>query len=110
MTLSTFLDYYKPLDSEEKIDKLFALCFNCIHLSISTTDYAQILDATDEDIRPYFIEKKEELDNRITQSKKAKKKREKLKRKKGKRNRNPSSVFNKDAIVYKRIHIISTAM
>ena len=110
MKLRTFLDYYKPLDSEKKIDKLFALCFDSKRQSICTTAFSKILDVTNEDIKPYLLEKKAELDNHIVQLKKEKKKREKLKRKAEKRSRHSSSVFNKDGIVYKRIHIISTPM
>ena len=114
MTLKTFLDYYQPLDSETKIDKLFAFCFQSKFHSICATDCSKILDVTNEDIRPYFLEKKEELDNHIAQLKSERdlkrKKREKLKRKAEKRSRHTSSVFNKDGIVYKRIHNISTPM
>ena len=110
MTLSTFLDYYKPLDSEEKIDKMFALCFKSKHLSICANAFSKILDVTNEDIKPYLLEKKVEYDNYIKHLKTEKKKRKKLKRKVPKGSRPSSSVFNKDEIVYKRIHIISTAM
>jgi len=111
MTLKTFLDYYKPLDSEEKIDKLFTLCFNGIHQPLCIADCSKILDVTNEDIRPYFLEKKEKYDNHIEQLKKEKKKRKKLKKKVAKGSRHSSSsVFNKDEIIYKRIHIISTPM
>ncbi|MBR4130872.1 MAG: hypothetical protein IKU02_08145 [Bacteroidaceae bacterium] len=111
MKLRTFLDYYKPLDSEEKIDKLFALCFNSKFQSICTSDYTQILDVTNENIRQYFMEKKAELDNQVEQLSKERKKLKKLKKKgaKGRRHSSPS-VYNKDEIVYKRIRIISTAM
>lgn len=111
----TFLDYYKPLDSEEKIDKLINLCFKSMHQSICATTFSKILDVMSEDISPYFFEKKAEYDNYIVQlkkeRKKAKNKRERLKRKAEKRSRrSSSSVFNKDEIIYKRVHIISTAM
>ena len=115
MKLQTFLDYYKPLDSEEKIDKLFALCFNSKHLPICANAFSKILDVTTKEIKPYFKKKKAEYDNYIVQlkkeRKKAKNKRERLKGKAEKRSRrSSSSVYNKDDIVYKRIHIISTAM
>jgi len=61
-------------------------------------------------IKPYLFEKKAELDRYIDQLKKVRKKREKLKKKRAKRSRHSPSVYNKDEIVYKRIHIISTAM
>ena len=111
MTLRTFLDYYKPLDSEEKIDKMINLCFKSMCQPICITDCSKILDVTNEDIKPYFLEKKEEYENHIEQLKKEKKRRKKLKKKgaKGSRHSSPS-VYNKDEIVYKRIRIISTAM
>lgn len=108
MKLKIFLDYYQPLDSEAKIDKLFSLCFKTKHQSLCATDCSRILDVTTEDIRPFFLEKKAEWDNHLAQLKKEKKK--KLKRKATKRSRRSPSVYNKDEIVYKRIHIISTAM
>ncbi len=110
MTLKTFLDYYKPLDSENKIDKLFALCFNSKFQSICKTDCSKILDVTSEDIKPYFFEKKTERDNQVVQLRTEINKRKKKKKKGTKKGRRSSSVFNKDEIVYKRIHIISTAM
>ena len=111
MKLKTFLDYYQPLDSEEKIDKLFALCFNSKFQSICTTDCLKILDVTNEEIRPYFIEKIRELDSLVEQLSKERKRLKKLKKRKiPKRSKGSSSVFNKDGIVYKRIHIISTPM
>ena len=110
MKLDIFLDYYKPLDSEMKIDKLFELCFKSKHLPIGTTDLSKIIDVTNEDIKQYLFEKKAELDNYIVQLKKVRKKREKLKKKVSKKRRHSPSVYNKDEIVYKRIHIISTAM
>jgi len=111
MKLKTFLDYYQPLDSEEKIDKLFALCFNSKFQSICTTDCLKILDVTNEEIRPYFIEKIRELDSLVEQLSKERKKLKKLKKRKiPKRSKGSSSVFNKDGIVYKRIRIISTPM
>lgn len=63
-----------------------------------------------EDISPYFFEKKTEYDNHIKQLQEKKKKRKKLKKKVPKVSKPSSSVFNKDEVVYKRIHIISTAM
>ena len=111
MELRTFLDYYKPLDSEEKIDKLFKLCFNSMFKSIGTPECSKILEVTNEDIRSYFLEKKAKLDGHIEHLKaERKKKLKKQKRKIPKGRRSSSSVFNKDGIVYKRIHIISTAM
>lgn len=111
MKLKTFLDYYQPLDSEEKIDKLFALCFNSKFQSICTTDCLKILDATNEEIRPYFIEKIREFDSLVEQLSKERKKLKKLKKRKiPKRSKGSSSVFNKDEIIYKRIRIISTPM
>lgn len=110
MELEIFLDYYKPLDSEMKVDKLFELCFKSMHQAICATDLSKIMDVTNEDIKPYLFEKKAELDNYIVQLKKVRKKREKLKKKASKRSRHSPSVYNKDEIVYKRIHIISTAM
>lgn len=110
MKLEIFLDYYKPLDSEMKIDKLVELCFISLHQSINETDLSKIMDVTNEDIKQYLFEKKAELDNYIVQLKKVRKKREKLKKKASKRSRHSPSVYNKDEIVYKRIHIISTAM
>ena len=110
MKLDIFLDYYKPLDSEMKIDKLFELCFKSMHRPICETDLSKIMDVTNEDIKPYLLEKKAEYDNYIDQLKKARKKRKKLKKKAAKRSRHSPSVYNKDEIVYKRIHIISTAM
>lgn len=109
MKLKVFLEYYKPIDSEMKIDKLFELCFKSIHQPMCATDLSQIEDVTNEELKPYLFEKKTELDNYIVQLKKVRKKREKLKKKASKRRRSPS-VYNKDEIVYKRIHIISTAM
>lgn len=106
----TFLDYYKPLDSEEKIDKLFALCFSSKHLSICANAFSKILDVTSEGIKTLLLEKKAEYDNHTKQIKKERKKRKKLKKKVPKGSKPSSSVFNKDEIVYKRIHIISTAM
>lgn len=110
MKLEIFLDFYKPLDSEMKIDKLVELCFISLHQSINETDLSKIMDVTIEDIKPYLFEKKAELDRYIDQLKKVRKKREKLKKKRAKRSRHSPSVYNKDEIVYKRIHIISTAM
>ena len=110
MKLRTFLDYYKPLDSEMKIDKLFELCFKSKHQPICATDLSKIMDVTNEDLKQYLLEKKTELDNYIVQLKKARKKREKLKKKASKRSRHSPSVYNRDEIVYKRVHIISTAM
>jgi len=110
MKLDIFLDYYKPLDSKIKIDKLFELCFKSKHQPMLETDLSKIVDVTIEDIKPYLFEKKAELDRYIDQLKKVKKKREKLKKKRAKRSRHSPSVYNKDEIVYKRIHIISTAM
>lgn len=110
MKLKTFLDYYKPLDSKKKIDKLFALCFCSKHLSICANAFSKILDVMSEDISPYFFEKKTEYDNHIKQLQEKKKKRKKLKKKVPKGSKPSSSVFNKDEIIYKRVHIISTAM
>lgn len=109
MKLEIFLDYYKPLDSEMKIDKLFELCFKSKHQPICDTDLSKIMDVTNEDMKPYLFEKKAELDNYMVQLKNVRKKRKKLKKKASKRCSSPS-VYNKDEIVYKRIHIISTAM
>ena len=102
MTLRTFLDYYKPLDSVEKIDKLFDVFFKNQPIRSATT-LSKILDVINEDIKPYFYKKKAECDNRV-------KKIKKLKRKAAKKSRCSPSVYNKDEIVYKRIRIISTAM
>ena len=111
MKLRTFLDYYKPLDSEEKIDKLFALCFNSKFQSICITDCLKILDVTNEEVRPYFIERIRELDSLVEQLSEERKKLKKLKKRKiPKRSKGSSSVFNKDEIIYKRIRIISTPM
>lgn len=110
MKLDIFLDYYKPLDSEMKIDKLVELCFKSKHQPICATELSKIMDVTNEDMKPYLFEKKAELDNYIVQLKKARKKRKKLKKKVSKRSRHSPSVYNKDEIIYKRIHIISTAM
>lgn len=102
MTLRTFLDYYKPLDSEEKIDKMFDVFFKnqSIH---SATTLSKILDVINENTKPYFYKKKAECDNHVMQIKN-------LKRKAAKKSRYSPSVYNKDEIVYKRIRIISTAM
>lgn len=81
MKLDIFLDYYKPLDSKMKIDKLFELCFKSKHQSMLETDLCKIVDVTIEDIKPYLFEKKAELDRYIDQLKKVRKKREKLKKK-----------------------------
>ena len=51
MKLKTFLDYYKPLDSEMKIDKLFELFFKSNHQPICATSLSKIMDATNEDIK-----------------------------------------------------------
>ena len=110
MKLEVFLDYYKPLDSEMKIDKLFELCFKSKHQPICDTDLSKIMDVTNEDMRPYMFEKEAELDNYMVQLKNVRKKRKKLKKKASKKGRQSPSVYNKDEIVYKRIHIISTAM
>ena len=110
MKLEVFLDYYKPLDSEMKIDKLFELCFKSKHQPICDTDLSKIIDVTNEDMKPYLFEKKAELDNYMVQLKNVKKKKKKLKKKASKKGRQSPSVYNKDEIVYKRIHIISTAM
>lgn len=110
MKLDIFLDYYKPLDSEMKINKLVELCFKSKHQPICATELSKIMDVTNEDMKPYLFEKKAELDNYIVQLKKARKKRKKLKKKVSKRSRHSPSVYNKDEIIYKRIHIISTAM
>ena len=61
-------------------------------------------------MKPYLFEKKAELDNYMGQLKNVRKKRKKLKKKASKKGRQSPSVYNKDEIVYKRIHIISTAM
>ena len=110
MKLGIFLNYYKPLDSEQKIDKLFDLCFKIAHKLISENDLSKILSVTNEDLKPYLLERKEEYDNYIVQLENAKKKRKKKKKKAVKRSRRSSSVFNKGEIVYKRIHVISTPM
>ena len=110
MKLDIFLDYYKPLDSKMKIDKLFELCFKSKHQPMLETDLSKIVDVTIEDIKPYLFEKKAELDNYMVQLKNVRKKRKKLKKKASKKGRQSPSVYNKDEIVYKRIHIISTAM
>jgi len=93
-----------------KIDKLVELCFKSLHQPINETELSKIIDVTNEDMKPYLFEKKAELDNYIVQLKKARKKRKKLKKKVSKRSRHSPSVYNKDEIIYKRIHIISTAM
>lgn len=49
MKLEIFLDYYKPLDSEMKIDKLVELCFKSMHQPICETDLSKIMDVTIED-------------------------------------------------------------
>ena len=110
MKLEVFLDYYKPLDSEMKIDKLFELCIKSKNQTICDTDLSKIMDITNEDMKPYLFEKKAELDNYMVQLKNVRKKRKKLKKKASKKGRQSPSVYNKDEIVYKRIHIISTAM
>ena len=110
MKLEVFLDYYKPLDSEMKIDKLFELCFKSKHQPICDTDLSKIMDVTIDEMKPYLFEKKVELDNYMVQLKNVRKKRKKLKKKASKKGRQSPSVYNKDEIVYKRIHIISTAM
>lgn len=110
MKLEIFLDYYKPLDSEMKIDKLVELSFKSVHKPICETDLSKIMDVTIEEMKPYLFEKKAELDNYMVQLNKVRKKRKKLKKKASKKSRHSPSVYNKDEIVYKRIHIISTAM
>ena len=50
MKLEVFLDYYKPFDSEMKIDKLFELCFKSKHQPICDTDLSKIMDVTNETI------------------------------------------------------------
>lgn len=81
MKLEIFLDYYKPLDSEMKIDKLVELCFKSMHQPICETDLSKIMDVTIEDMKPYLFEKKAELDNYMVQLNKVRKKRKKLKKK-----------------------------
>ena len=97
------------MGTQMKIDKLVELCFISLHQSINETDLSKIMDVTNEDMKPYLFEKKAELDNYMVQLKNVRKKRKKLKKKASKRCSSPS-VYNKDEIIYKRIHIISTAM
>lgn len=81
MKLEIFLDYYKPLDSEMKIDKLVELCFKSVHKPICETDLSKIMDVTIDEMKPYLFEKKAELDNYMVQLNNARKKRKKLKKK-----------------------------
>ncbi|MBO4452254.1 MAG: hypothetical protein J5770_07555 [Bacteroidaceae bacterium] len=100
--LYDFLDEQKPLDTEDKIDKLFELCYQ-IHKHISEEIFTDILKNTEISLHSYLGRKK--LDYEKSQIKlKIKKKKLANKRKRS------VSPYNKDEIVYKRIRIISTAM
>lgn len=102
--LYDFIEDNKPIDTEEKIDKLFELCYK-IHRNITNEVLKDIIDNTTINLHVYVLNKKSIFDEDL---KKYKKKMAKNKRGKGRKH--SFSPYNKDGIVYKWVHIISTRM
>ena len=112
MKLSVFLDYYKPLDSKIKIDKLFELCYRVDGIPVSHEEFSSICSLTKVELQTYLKDKYNEHQAYINErnEKRKKLKKQKNKKKRGKNRRQSPSVFNKNDYIYKRISIISTAM
>jgi len=102
--LYDFLDDNKPIDTEEKIDKLFKLYYR-IHINITNEALKDILDNTAIDLYEHVLTKKSIFDEDLKKFKK-----KEAKKKRGKKRSPSPSPYNKDGVVYKWIHIISTRM
>ena len=109
--IDDFLKYNKPLDTEEKINNLFELCSYKFRNIINEDLLKDIYKETVFNLHSYLKSAYEKYLEGINEKKKLKKKnKKKSKKKKMKKGKSSPSVFNKNEIVYKRIHIINTPM
>ena len=105
--LDDFIENYNPIDTEEKINKLFKIYCETFYHPINEQQLDKLYQKCDKKLHPYLKSVYDKYQDKEFQLKLRKKRRKHLRNKGHRRSASP---FNKNGYIYKRIHIISTPM